>query len=81
LIRDTVSFNEACKVGGEAKNIMMSTDYLLFTGKDDYNKEIICLMNFGHNKQCNRVQTKPLRTLPIGFFSDKDLASSHFVGT
>ena len=39
MIRDTVSFNEALKVGGEAKNLMMSTDYLLYVGKDNKNVE------------------------------------------
>ena len=60
---------------------MMSTDFLIFEGRDSNDKKQVGIVNFMHNVKCNRVQTRPVTTLPIGFYSDKDLKSSHFIGT
>jgi len=55
VIRDTISFNEAFKVGGEARKLVNSTDFLIFTGKNEMDEEQICILNFMHNVKCNRV--------------------------
>jgi hypothetical protein len=51
--------------------ILMSSEILLFKGKDYTNNNKLGLLNFVHNDQCERVKTYPVRAMPIAFYADK----------
>jgi len=55
VIRDTKSWREVFVFGGEARVLAMSTDILIFEGKDYNNDVRLGIINFTHNRECARV--------------------------
>ena len=49
--------------------LLMSSEILLFKGKDYSNKNKLGLLNFTHNADCKPIKTYPIRTMPIAFYS------------
>ena len=49
--------------------LLMSSEILLFKGKDYSNKNKLGLLNFTHNADCKPVETYPIRTMPIAFYA------------
>jgi len=78
VIRDTGSWQIAYKFIGDGQMLLMSTEILLFDGKDFSNVHKLGLINFVHNEHCNPVPTIPIKTMPIGFFADK--GEKRFIG-
>lgn len=51
--------------------LIMSTEILLFRGKDYTSINKLGLINFVHNSKCSRIKTEEIRTMPIGYYADK----------
>ena len=71
VVRDTNSMKVAYKFLGESQMLLLSTDILLFIGKDFNNDLKLGLINFTHNEKCERVDTLSIKTMPVGYYADR----------
>jgi hypothetical protein len=71
VVRDTNSMKVAYKFLGESQMLLMSTEILLFRGKDSNEELKLGLLNFVHNEKLERLDTLAIKTMPVGYYADK----------